>query len=76
MSKAPLKGKGAKASLSLPENHKLCENILSRLKHHKECWAALADIDNLYLLGKVDAMDLAICIVSAEFDKAESEVNQ
>ena len=76
MSKVPMKGEGAKASLSSLENYKLSEKILSRLKHHKECWSALADIDNLYLLGKVDAMDLAICIVSAEFDKSESEVTE
>ena len=52
----------------------LREKILSALTYYRDCWEALADNDNLYMLGRLDAIDTAIRIVNGEFDKAESEV--
>ena len=49
-------------------------NILSKLMFNLKCWKQLAEKDNLYMLGKIEAMDAAIRIVVREFDKAESEV--
>lgn len=51
----------------------LKEKILSQLAYHRDCWFALASPDAIYLQGKIEAMDIAIRIVKAEFDK-ESEV--
>lgn len=50
------------------------ENILAALKNYRDCWYALASLDSYYLLGKVEAMDIAIKIVESELEKAESEV--
>ena len=51
--------------------NELREKILSSLTTHKECWKFLAGKDNLFLLGKIDAMETAIRIINKEFDKAE-----
>ena len=56
------------------KDNKARENIIAKLKYHRDCWEALATTDNLFMLGKIEAMDMAIRIVNAEFDKAEKEV--
>lgn len=49
------------------------ENIIAQLTYFKEQWRYLTEIDNLYLIGKIEAMEEAIRIVNAEFDKSEVE---
>ena len=55
-------------------NKSVKERIVSALKYYRDCWEALAEEDNLYMLGRLDGIDTAIKIVKFEFDKAESEV--
>ena len=50
-------------------------NIISKLMFNLNCWKQLTEKDNLYMLGKIEAMDMAIKIVNGEFNKAESEVD-
>ena len=57
-------------------SYNLRKKILLKLNHNKECWEHLAEQDNLYLIGKIEAMDMAIRIVVREFDKAKSEVER
>ena len=49
-------------------------NMISKLMFNLNCWKQLTEKDNLYMLGKIEAMDMAIKIVNGEFNKAESEV--
>ncbi len=49
------------------------ENIISKINYYKDCWQALTEKDSFYLKGKIEAMDMAIKIVNAEFDKKEGE---
>ena len=51
--------------------NELIDNILSALTYYKECWEFLAEEDNLYMLGKIDAMDTTIRIINKEFEKYE-----
>ena len=46
--------------------NELIDEILSALTYYKECWEFLAGEDNLYMLGKAEAMDTAIRIIQAE----------
>ena len=55
-------------------SYNLRKKILLKLNYNKECWEHLTEKDNLYMLGRLDAIDTAIRIVNAELDKAESEV--
>lgn len=54
-------------------SYNLRKKILLKLNYNKECWEHLATTDNLYMLGKIEAMDMAIKIVNGEFDKSEVE---
>ena len=56
-------------------SYKLRHNIISDLIHFKSCWQHLTEVDNLYLQGGIEAMKVAIGVVTDEFDKAESEVD-
>ncbi len=53
---------------------KLRRSIIAKLKYYQNCWEALADKDNNFLIGKIESIKTAIYVINTEFDKAESEV--
>lgn len=53
--------------------NELRENIISQLTFYKESWRQLTEVDNLYLIGKIESMDMAICVVNEMFDNAKGE---